>query len=212
MILVGQSMGGHRRDAHRGRGTRTSYGPWCWSRPSAGEPDPETPRRIERWLASWPLPFASRAEAAAFFGGGPGRCRLGRRAGGARGRAGGRGSSRTSWCGPSTTLRTAAAGTTSACPALLVRAEDGIITAADAAEMARRRPGTRVVTVAGAGHDVHLEAPRGGAGRDHGVPRTARCEPRCGRTGASRRGQSALTSLPSSDHRVWKEPSRSMRR
>ena len=45
------------------------------------------------------------------------------------------------------------------CPALVVLAESGFISAEEAREMTRTRPGTVMVTVPGAGHDVHLERP-----------------------------------------------------
>ncbi len=69
-ILVGQSLGGHTAmlvaaahpDLVRAL-VLIEAGP--------GDLSPDTPRDIEKWLASWPVPFASRAAAAEFFGGGP---------------------------------------------------------------------------------------------------------------------------------------------
>jgi pimeloyl-ACP methyl ester carboxylesterase len=127
-----------------------------------GDPHPETPGRIEWWLAFWPLPFASRAEAAGFFGGGPAGA----------GWAAGLEEREDGWWPrfePGVMVRSIEEigrwdfrpeWDQVGCPALVVRAEAGIVTAEGAREMARRRPGTRVVTVAGAGHDVHLEKPQ----------------------------------------------------
>lgn len=47
-----------------------------------------------------------------------------------------------------------------ACPTLIVRGENGTLTAATAAEMVARRSGAEAVEVAKAGHDLHLEQPR----------------------------------------------------
>jgi pimeloyl-ACP methyl ester carboxylesterase len=44
-------------------------------------------------------------------------------------------------------------------PTLIVRAERGWLGLAEANRMAAALPSTRVVTLAGAGHDVHLDAP-----------------------------------------------------
>lgn len=46
-----------------------------------------------------------------------------------------------------------------ACPVLVVRAGNGLIEPATAAEMVARLPGTRLVEIAGAAHDVHLDRP-----------------------------------------------------
>jgi pimeloyl-ACP methyl ester carboxylesterase len=43
------------------------------------------------------------------------------------------------------------------CPALIVRGENGTLSAETAAEMVMRRPGAEPAEVAGAGHDLHLE-------------------------------------------------------
>lgn len=45
-------------------------------------------------------------------------------------------------------------------PTLIVRGEHGELGEATAAEMAARLPGARVVTIPGAGHEVHLDRPR----------------------------------------------------
>lgn len=46
-----------------------------------------------------------------------------------------------------------------ACPALVVRAEHGIVPHAEARAMVERQPGARLVEIRGAGHDLHLDAP-----------------------------------------------------
>jgi pimeloyl-ACP methyl ester carboxylesterase len=45
------------------------------------------------------------------------------------------------------------------CPTLVVRADRSLIPAAEAREMARRQPHARLVELAGAGHDLHLDRP-----------------------------------------------------
>jgi pimeloyl-ACP methyl ester carboxylesterase len=46
-----------------------------------------------------------------------------------------------------------------ACPTLVVRAEHGIVAAAEATEMVERNPHARLVEIAGARHDLHLDSP-----------------------------------------------------
>jgi pimeloyl-ACP methyl ester carboxylesterase len=45
-------------------------------------------------------------------------------------------------------------------PTLILRGENGTLTAETAAKMIDRRPGAEVAEIAGAGHDVHLEQPK----------------------------------------------------
>lgn len=158
-VLVGQSLGGHtamlaaaaRPDLVRGL-VMIEAGP---------EADgPELPAEIGGWLDSWPVPFASRDQAAEFFGGGP----VG--AGWAAGLVERDGElwprfARDAMVDAIATL----VGTPSwpawdslAGPVLVVRGERGIMTDAEVARMTRR-PDTTLVTVLDAGHDVHLEQP-----------------------------------------------------
>src|SRR4051812_16906705 len=160
-VLVGQSLGGHTAvlaaAAHSGLVralVMIEAGP--------GGVGPGVPHEIGEWLASWPVPFASRTAAAEFFGGG--------RAGdgwaaGLEHRADGwwprfepglvvesltelsRGTFWQEW----TQVR---------CPTLVLLAESGFISAEEARRMARTRPDAAIVTVPGAGHDVHLDQPR----------------------------------------------------
>lgn len=101
-----------------------------------GYPDAD-PRReasasIERWLGSWPLPFASHADAVAFFGGGP------------RGEA---------WADG--LVERAGELDRRFRADLLVRtlAEEAM------REMVRRARDARYAEIAGAGHEVHRERP-----------------------------------------------------
>jgi pimeloyl-ACP methyl ester carboxylesterase len=159
-IVVGQSLGGHtamlvaaaRPDLVRAL-VMVEAGP--------GGPGPDLPRDIEKWLASWPVPFASRTAAAEFFGGGLAGSGW---AAGLEERGDGWWPrferqlmvrslleiSRRSFWQEWEQVR---------CPALVVLAESGFIPAGEAREMARSRPGTVMVAVPGAGHDVHLEKP-----------------------------------------------------
>ncbi len=161
-VVVGQSLGGHTAlltaDA---RPDLVRALVMIEASPAAG--DPEAPARIERRLASWPVPFASPAAAADFFGGGPAGA----------GWAAGLEERGDGWWPrfePGLMVRsveTEDGGRDSwpeweraACPALVVRAGQGFVTEAEVREMVRRRPETTVVEVPGAGHDVHLEDPR----------------------------------------------------
>lgn len=125
-------------------------------------PAPELPGKIGRWLDSWPVPFDSLEAAADFFGGGPAGLAW---AAGLEARPDGlyprvdrdvmvdcvaESAVRSFW--PEwDQVR---------CPTLVVRGEAGDMPASEAAEMRERRPAlTRVETVPGAGHDVHLDAP-----------------------------------------------------
>lgn len=125
------------------------------------DPDGHGAASIDRWLARWPVPFATRQAAAGWFGGG------------LRGEAWANGLvERDGGLWPRFerevlvgTLREAtrldrwAEWESIACPALVVRAENGYFDAADIRDMARRGRDCRYAEVAGAGHDLHLERP-----------------------------------------------------
>ena len=112
-------------------------------------------------LARWPVPFATREDAIAFFGGPSLRAEAWAR--GLEQREDG-------WWprfDPAVmerTLREAMASETwsawdrIACPVLIVRAAHGIVPEQAVAEMSARNPGARLAEVPG-GHDVHLERP-----------------------------------------------------
>lgn len=160
VILVGQSLGGHtamlaaaaRPDLVRAL-VLIEAGP--------GDPDAGLPDSIEKWLATWPVPFPSREAATRFFGGGP----VG------AGWAAGLERRTDGWWprfAPELMVRSVAElarrpswpeWARVRCPTLVVLAGSGIFSGEAAREMVRARPGTTVVTVPGAGHDVHLEAP-----------------------------------------------------
>jgi pimeloyl-ACP methyl ester carboxylesterase len=159
-VLVGQSLGGHTAmlvaaahpDLVRAL-VLIEAGP--------GDPSPDTPRDIENWLASWPVPFASRAAAAEFFGDGP----VG------AGWAAGLEERQDGWWPrfePELMVRSVLELSQRSfwrewcqvrCPTLVVLAESGIFSSEQAREMTRTRPGTVMANVPGAGHDVHLENP-----------------------------------------------------
>jgi len=118
---------------------------------------------IERWLESWPRPFASRAEAVAFFGGG------------LRGEAwadGLRDGGDGLWprFEPDVLVRMLREATARErwaewerveCPALVVRAGRGYFKARHMEDMATRARRGRYAELPGAGHDLHLEDPAG---------------------------------------------------
>ncbi|GAB2809719.1 alpha/beta hydrolase [Actinoallomurus bryophytorum] len=160
VVLVGQSLGGHtamlvaaaRPDLVRAL---------VMVEASPGLPDAGGVAGVERWLASWPVPFPSPAAAARFFGGG---------AAGA-GWAAGLEEREDGWWprfDPALMVRSLTDASPRsfwreweqvACPTLVVLAESGIIPSVDADEMRRTRPDTVMAHIPGAGHDVHLEAP-----------------------------------------------------
>ncbi|MFI6324532.1 alpha/beta fold hydrolase [Nonomuraea sp. NPDC050556] len=122
---------------------------------SPGRPDDATHTDIEEWLASWPVPFASREEAVSFLGS-------------------------EAWAdGLSDDLRPRfdpdimvamitdhnlrpywTEWSQVRCPILVVLGEKGIIPAEDVAEMRRTRPDAEIHVVPGAAHDVHLDNPQ----------------------------------------------------
>ena len=159
VALVGQSLGGHTGFL------LASSRPDLVSRlvvaEASPDPDASAPGKVERWLRSWPVPFATRSAAEAFFG------------------------------GPSTWASTWAAGLEEhpggwwpafdldvmvaslqeasrmdawadwmmiAAPTLVVRGADGL-DAAVAAKMTAGLADASIVEVSGAAHDVHLEQP-----------------------------------------------------
>lgn len=158
-VVAGQSLGG-----------RTAIAVAA-SRPDlvrgliVAEADPQpgvAPSEVEDWLRSWPLPFATPAEAVTFFGGSPTRASTW--AAGLEQRDDG-------WWPRFEmevmveTLREAEGRDLwpewerITCPALVVRGSDGDLDSATAAQMAERLPRTRVATLHRAGHDLHLDQP-----------------------------------------------------
>lgn len=123
----------------------------------------ETTSGLGRWLASWPAPFPDREAFVAFFGGDPAVAEA--------------------WA-ESLEVRDSGlwpqwdAGVLTqvlshvherehleewsrvSAPTLLVRGEHGSLTESQVESMCALRPDTEVAVVAGAGHDVHLEAPQ----------------------------------------------------
>jgi pimeloyl-ACP methyl ester carboxylesterase len=128
---------------------------------STPAPAPHSPEAVRRWLESWPVPFASAQAALTFFGGDTLRARA--------------------W---SSGLETNADGLTprfdidmmvasidalaqASCwddwaevqtPTLVVRAEHGV-PRDETLRMIETNPQARLVEIADAGHDVHLEKP-----------------------------------------------------
>ncbi|MGW4466976.1 alpha/beta fold hydrolase [Micromonospora sp. NPDC004704] len=160
VVLVGHSLGGHTAmltAARYPRLVRALVVVDAW--PGGDRADP---RRIGEWLANWPVPFPSYADAVRFFGGGD------------RGRA---------WADGLTeevdgwrprfvpelmveSVREAsvtpfwADWSAVRCPTLLVRAGRGVVGADQARRMLDRLPGSELVELPDAGHDLHLERQR----------------------------------------------------
>jgi pimeloyl-ACP methyl ester carboxylesterase len=117
--------------------------------------------RIGAWLDSWPVPFGSLDAAADFFSGGPAgagwAAGLERRDDGwwPRFDAGLMVRSLAGLVRPSFWREWRQVS----CPTLVVLGESGIIPLDEQREMMSARPGTVMVAVPGAGHDVHLDAP-----------------------------------------------------
>jgi pimeloyl-ACP methyl ester carboxylesterase len=123
--------------------------------------DEDYPARLGRWFAGWPVPFADRAAAVAHLGGTPIARALAadlqEHPDGFRARF------------DADVMQRAIAGVADEArwqewasvraPTLLVRGERGTTAAAEHARMRDVRGDVRCGLVAGAGHDVHLDAP-----------------------------------------------------
>jgi pimeloyl-ACP methyl ester carboxylesterase len=131
--------------------------------PAPGDDDAEADvAALAASLRSWPVPFPSREEAVAFFGGPSLRAEawadgLERRDGGLWPRFDVDVMART--LRQSAALDRWPAWERIACRALVVRAREGHLSAEDAQAMAERGRDVEVVEVEGAGHDVHLDRP-----------------------------------------------------
>jgi pimeloyl-ACP methyl ester carboxylesterase len=159
-VLVGQSLGGltalllaaERPDLVRGLVVVEA----------TPEADPGASARLQAWLETWPVPFATRRDAAEFFGGdggGPAAW-----AAGLEERQGGL------W--PSfdpevlVTILAEASGRSYweewarvSCPALVVRGTRGWMSDDETRRMLEELPNARLAEIPEAGHDVHLEQP-----------------------------------------------------
>ncbi|MEU2023190.1 alpha/beta hydrolase [Streptomyces sp. NPDC016469] len=159
-VLVGQSLGGHTAML-----TAAAHpdlpGALVLAEAGSGGPNPGVAEEIGGWLGSWPVPFASREAAAAFFGGGPGGA----------GWAAGLDEREDGWWPRfDRDVMTGSLAENArrsfheewervACPALLVLGRKSFVPADEVDEMLRRRPETHAVSVPGTGHDLHLERP-----------------------------------------------------
>ena len=160
VVLIGQSLGGH--TAMLAAAARPDLvRALVMVEASPGLPDADGVADVGRWLTSWPVPFASPADAARFFGGGA----VG------SGWAAGLEEREDGWWprfDPALMVRSLTDGPRRsswrewkqvACPTLVVLAGSGIIPSVDVREMTRTRPEAVMAHIPGAGHDVHLEAP-----------------------------------------------------
>jgi pimeloyl-ACP methyl ester carboxylesterase len=123
--------------------------------------DPDAPEAVGRWLASWPVPFATREDALSYFGGNTDWSRAW--AGGLEERGDGlwpafepevllaalAAASERSWWDDWARIR---------CPALVAYGEQGGFRA-KTRRMVEELAGARAVEIADAGHDLHLEQP-----------------------------------------------------
>jgi pimeloyl-ACP methyl ester carboxylesterase len=161
VVLVGQSLGGHTAFLVGAERPDLVRGLVVVEATPAGE-DPALPGQLGSYFSSWPVPFPSEDGAVEFFGGESLRARA--------------------WAGNlvagpdglrpafdvDVLVATMAATVTESywdkwraltVPTLLVRGEQGEVSRADGGQMAAANPMVETVTVAGAGHDVHLDAP-----------------------------------------------------
>ena len=159
--IVGQSMGAHTAMLLAARAPER-IDRLVMVEGGLGGDSPAMTRSIGDWLASWPAPFADREEFLAFFG--TSRMVAEVWADGLEERPDGL------WPQWDAATLTRAVGhlherefleewSSVRSPTLLVRGEHGSVPDRQVESMCALRPDTEVVTVAGTGHDVHLEAP-----------------------------------------------------
>ncbi|MEU0371880.1 alpha/beta hydrolase [Streptomyces sp. NPDC006283] len=159
-VLIGQSLGGHTAiltAARRPEAVRALV----IIEAGAGDPDPDGPARIGRWLDSWPVPFPSRDAAVQFFGGGA----VGVAWADGLEERGGR------WwprfdrdvmvrCLMDNAQRSfAQEWDRIGCPTLLVLAQSSFLAPSEVDDLLRRRPLTTSVSVPGTHHDLHVQQP-----------------------------------------------------
>lgn len=162
MSLIGHSLGGHTAMLVVARRPDLVAG---LALIEAGcEADPDAPARMSAMLDAWPVPFPDCRAAVDYFGGGlAGRVWAGGLA--ARPRSTGlwpwfdrevmeaclREIAERSCCGEWQRV---------SCARLVVRGEDGDLASGETDRLAALAPGTRLVTLGAAGHDVHLDRSR----------------------------------------------------
>ena len=160
VVLVGQSLGGHTAMLTAARYPRLVQALVVVEAWPGG--DPTAPRRVAEWLAAWPVPFPSYADAVRFFGGGD------------RGRAWADGlvEGADGWrprFAPELMVESLRESSTAPfwadwrairCPTLVVRAGRGAVPVEQAGLMRDRLPGSELIELPDAGHDLHLERPR----------------------------------------------------
>ncbi|MCL8024937.1 alpha/beta fold hydrolase [Nocardioides bruguierae] len=160
--LVGQSMGGHTAMLVAARAPER-VSSLVMVESGLGGGDPTATQAVGDWLASWPVPFADSEDFARFFGGNEHTAAVW--AAGLEEHADGL---RPAW--DAATLTRALAHVHArenveewaevSCPTLLVLGQHSSVPRRQVETMCALRPGAQVVTVAGTGHDVHLDAPR----------------------------------------------------
>jgi pimeloyl-ACP methyl ester carboxylesterase len=162
VVLVGQSLGGSLAFVTAARRPDLVRGVVVAEATPDADADGEGVAGILRWLESWPMPFASREAAVEFFGG-PSLY--------ADAWVGGLERREDGWWprfDADVIVRTLSEGTSVdyweewqsvRCPTLVVRAGNGFFAAEYLQAMAARLPGARLVDIADARHDVHLDRP-----------------------------------------------------
>ncbi len=159
-VVIGQSLGGHTAFLLAAR--RPELVRALVVAEATPEADPDAPAIVEAWLRSWPVPFAGRDDALAFFG----DTTWGRAwAGGLEERDGGL------WPAFDVDVMVAALAATAqrsywdewrqvSCPTLVVRAGDDGIPEAIVERMVAEAPRATSAVIRDAGHDLHLYQPR----------------------------------------------------
>jgi pimeloyl-ACP methyl ester carboxylesterase len=158
-VVIGQSLGAHTAFLLAAR--RPELVRALVVAEATPEADPDAPAAVEAWLRSWPVPFAGRADALAFFG----DTTWGRAwADGLEGRDDGM------WPAFDVDVMVASLAATAgrdhwddwrrvSCPTLVVRAGEGDIPEAIAERMVAEAPRATAAVIPDAGHDLHLHQP-----------------------------------------------------